>query len=95
MDKNGNVSFFAELETLSEKQRERIEESKEEKGGYIRGGRVKRTRVTASSTEELLDKINKVDWSKIKEEKQEEKKEAGTASGRITYARGIFWLQNQ
>lgn len=74
MDKNGNVSFFAELETLSEKQRERIEESKEEKGGYIRGGRVKRTRVTASSTEELLDKVNKVDWSKIKEEKQEENK---------------------
>lgn len=74
IDKSGKVSFFAELETLSEKQRERIEASKEEKGGYIRGSHVKRTRVTASSTEELLDKINKVDWSKIKEERQEENK---------------------
>lgn len=74
IDKNGKVSFFAELETLSEKQKERIEASKEEKGGYIRSGRVKRTKVTASSSEELLDKINKVDWSKIKEERQEENK---------------------
>ena len=74
IDKSGKVSFFAELETLSEKQRERIEASKEEKGGYIRGSHVKRTRVAASSTEELLDKINKVDWSKIKEERQEENK---------------------
>lgn len=74
IDKNGQVSFFAELETLSEKQKERIEASKEEKGGYIRGSRVKKTRVNASSAEELLEKINKVDWSKIKEERQEENK---------------------
>lgn len=74
IDKNGQVSFFAELETLSEKQKERIEASKEEKGGYIRGSRVKKTRVDASSAEELLEKINKVDWSKIKEERQEENK---------------------
>lgn len=74
IDKSGKVSFFAELETLSEKQKERIETSKEEKGGYIRGSHVKKTRVTASSSEELLDKINKVDWSKIKEERQEENK---------------------
>ena len=74
IDKNGKVSFFAELETLSEKQRERIEASKEEKGGYIRGTHIKKTRVSASSAEELLEKINNVDWSKIKEEKQEENK---------------------
>ena len=74
IDKNGKVSFFAELETLSEKQKERIEASKEEKGGYIRGSHVKKTRVSAASAEELLEKINNVDWSKIKEEKQEENK---------------------
>lgn len=74
IDKNGNVSFFAELETLSEKQKERIEAAKEEKGGYIRGSHVKKTRVSASSAEELVEKINNVDWSKIKEEKQEENK---------------------
>lgn len=71
IDKNGTVSFFAELETLSEKQKERIENSKEnkEEGGYIQSQRVKRTRVTASSVDGLFDKINNVDWSKIKEEK--------------------------
>ena len=74
IDKNGKVSFFAELETLSEKQKERIEASKEEKGGSIRGSHVKETRVSAASAEELLEKINNVDWSKIKEEKQEENK---------------------
>lgn len=75
IDKNGTVSYFAELETLSEKQRERIEESKEnkkEEGRYIQGPRVKRTRVTASSVEGLFDKINNVDWSKIKEEKPDQ-----------------------
>ncbi len=73
IDKNGTVSFFAELETLSEKQRERIENSKEDKeeGRYIQSPRVKRTKVTANSADELLDKINNVDWSKIKEEKTE------------------------
>lgn len=74
IDKNGKVSFFAELETLSEKQKERIEASKEEKGGYIRGSHVKKTRVSAASAEELLEKIKNVDWSKIKEERQEENK---------------------
>lgn len=74
IDKDGNVSFFAELEKLSEKQKERIEASKEENGGYIRGSRVKKTRVSASSAEGLLEKINNVDWSKIKEERLEENK---------------------
>lgn len=73
IDKNGTVSYFAELETLSEKQRERIEEAKEnkkeEEGGYIQNSRVKRTKVTADSVDGLFDKINNVDWSKIKEEK--------------------------
>lgn len=73
IDKNGTVSFFAELQTMSEKQRQRIEDAKAEKkdeGGYIQSPRVKKTKVTASSTDELLNKINNVDWSKIKEEKQ-------------------------
>lgn len=73
IDKNGTVSFFAELEKLSEKQKERIESSKEnkEEGGYVQSPRIKRTKVTASSVDGLFDKINNVDWSKIKEEKPE------------------------
>lgn len=80
IDKNGTVSYFADLETLSDRQKERIEESKEEKaeekkesakeeGRYIHGRRVKKTRVSASSAEGLLDEINNVDWAGIKEER--------------------------
>jgi len=67
--KDGSVSYFASLEKLSEKQKERIESQKEDKGGYIQSPRIKKARVTAASAEELLDKINNVDWTKIKEEK--------------------------
>lgn len=68
--KDGSMSFFADLEKVNEKQRERIEKKREEKRaeGSSKDS-VKRTRVSASSTEELLKKINQVDWSKIKEEK--------------------------
>lgn len=73
IDKDGEVSFFAELEKMSDKQRERIEKSKEakqeaaakEKKASEAKEQVKRTRVTAKTTEELLQKIHSVDWNKI------------------------------
>lgn len=76
--KDGTISYFAELEKSGAKQRERIEKAqekkreekqaekketaKEERNFYER---TKRTRVTASSVEELMEKIEQVDWSKI------------------------------
>lgn len=70
--KDGTMSFFADLEKLSEKQRERIEQKREEKREEnASSGNVKRTRVYADSAEDLLKKIKQVDWSKIKEEKAE------------------------
>lgn len=82
---NGEVSYFAELEKSSEKQRERIEKQRETKkeeaakaekekmderltnGSFIREG-VKRTTLFADSVKELRDKIDKVDWSAIRED---------------------------
>ena len=85
IDKNGTVSYFAELEKMGEKQRERIEQAKEERaeeqeknrkaGGkredFIAPDTGKRTRVTANSMEELFDKILSVDWDAIKNESQQ------------------------
>lgn len=67
-NKDGSMTFFAELEKVSEKQRERIEKAKE-RGADERDLHIpsKRTEVTASSLQELMDKINHVDWSKIRE----------------------------
>ncbi len=71
--KDGTMSFFADLEKLSEKQRERIEEKREERREEkASSDKVKRTRVHADSADELLKKIKQVDWSKIKEEKASE-----------------------
>ena len=79
--KDGSVSYFAELEKMSEKQRERIEKSKEKKkeqsdqaektaknrSETAKAEPYKRTRVTAQTAEELLEKIRKVDWEKVPE----------------------------
>lgn len=66
---DGSTSYFASLEKMSENQRERIENAKEQKKDLkdlpIHS---KRTQVTASSMDELIKKMNQVDWSKIKEE---------------------------
>ena len=75
IDKDGNVSFFAELEKAGERQKEFIERSREkraeeraeEKKAYEHD-RTKRTTVYADSVEELLEQIKSVDWSKVKEE---------------------------
>lgn len=82
--KNGEMSFFAELEKAGERQKEfidNIRDSKKEaaekaeadrtnsRHPYAHGyERGKRTTLYASSVEELLDKISNVDWDSIKEE---------------------------
>lgn len=84
IDKNGTVSYFAELEKMGEKQRERIEQAKEERAeeqekNRKAGGKRrlyctrywKASRVTANSMEELFDKILSVDWDAIKNESQQ------------------------
>ena len=81
---DGEVSFFAELEKNSEKQRERIEKQREDKkdaakengkaeaAEYLAHGKAtgKRTTVYASTIEELAEKITNVDWNAVKEERQ-------------------------
>lgn len=66
---DGSTSYFAELEKMSESQRERIEKAKEQKKD-LKDIPVhsKRTQVSASSMKELVEKMNQVDWSQIKEE---------------------------
>ena len=76
--KDGTSSYFAELEKSSAQQKERLEKAQEkkkeekqtEKKEAVKGEKnyyqeTKRTRVTASSVEELLEKIKQVDWNKI------------------------------
>ena len=63
--RDGVLRFFADLEQINEKQRERIEEAKEEKQE-----KAKKARVSASSIEELLEKIRSIDWTKVKEEEK-------------------------
>lgn len=81
IDKDGNVSYFAELERMSERQRERIEQSREDRRAEEKEREAKsrpphfphttqRTTVKAGSAEELLEEIQAVDWSKIKPEEQ-------------------------
>lgn len=89
--KDGMMTFFAELEKVSERQKERIEKAKEEKAENkavsekekddktvseketeeIKSSKTiseksKKTTVYASSVEELLEKIQNVDWSQVK-----------------------------
>lgn len=82
--KDGEMSFFAELEKVSERQKEfvdKIREDKKEASAKAEADkadprqahrynydRSKRTTVYASSAEELIDKISNVDWDSIKEE---------------------------
>ncbi len=82
--REGEMSFFAELEKVGERQKEfvdKIRDSKKEaseKAGTEKTGsrqsrpysheKSKRTTVYASSAEELVDKIAKTDWNNIKEE---------------------------
>lgn len=72
--KDGKVSIFAELEKVSEKQRERIEkarEKKQEERLQEKREKSKKAFVKADSIEELLEKIEKIDWDSILEERKE------------------------
>ncbi len=83
IDKDGTMSFFAELEKSGERQRERIEKSREtrrEEAAQEKKEKSKRTRVEADSVEELLDKIRNVDWRQIREE------EHPASGGRIDFS---------
>lgn len=80
---DGSMKIFAELEKVSDKQKERIEKAqakKEEekraeekqiykKNPYERDEKnfVKRTTVEASSEEELMEKLRGINWDNIKE----------------------------
>ena len=82
--KDGEMSFFAELEKAGERQKEfvdKIRADKKEAAGKAQADKTdprhpqqykyehsKRTTVYASTAEELLDKISNVDWDNIKEE---------------------------
>lgn len=89
--KDGTMSYFAELEKSSAKQRERIEASREKKAEEAadaqkkadgkqpeEGG--KRAWLKADSIEDLLYQIRHMDWSKVKDGQQAE------AGSRIDYA---------
>ncbi len=84
IDGDGNMKFFAEIEKLSAKQKERIEKNKEKKAEeqekaekakknnpYEKDKKnsVKRTSVEADSVEELIDKIKNIDWNSIGDSK--------------------------
>lgn len=82
-NKDGTMTYFAELEKSSNQQRERIEKTREKRAEEKKAAErkekadrsnvpVKKTIVQATSEEELLDKINEIDWSKIKEERKQE-----------------------
>lgn len=77
---DGTVSYFAEIEKLSEKQKERIDAAKEAKKEEAakaakeekkeklekKPEAVKTATVKGSSIDELLENIKKIDWSAIK-----------------------------
>lgn len=81
---DGTTSFFAELEQVNEKQRERIAENKEEAAEAKKSAETKaekdlqaykndtseskKTTLYATSMEELLDKIADLNWDVIKAE---------------------------
>lgn len=64
-NKDGSMSYFAELEKTNDKQWERIEKNREK-----RADEKKKTTVKASSMNELITKMRQIDWSKVKEERK-------------------------
>lgn len=79
VDDKGGMKIFAELEKVSEKQRERIEKAREKRAeekkeaGKEDKEPVKRTTIEADSVEELLAKIRNLDWDKISGERPGER----------------------
>lgn len=71
-NKDGSMNFFAELEKTSVQQRERIEQTHEKRAADKKTSSAKRTIVEASSIEELREKIRNVDWTRIREDPQQQ-----------------------
>lgn len=73
VSKDGTVSFFAELEKASEKQRERIEKSREDRKAEakLKDEQTKRAKIKAETVEELLEKIKNLDWDNILQDEEE------------------------
>lgn len=76
-DGDGNMKFFADLEKLSEQQKERLEKAKEKKKTQEKEEDkkaekkkaeelVKRVRITADSAEELIEKTSNLDWEQVR-----------------------------
>lgn len=84
IDKDGSVSYFADLEKAGEKQKEWIEKTlenkKEERTEREKKAqeelaaheRTQKTSVRADSIEELLEKIVTLDWDSVKSEEKQE-----------------------
>lgn len=79
--KDGTVSYFADLEKIGESRKEwldkTLEGKKKDKAAQEKKAqekavseKAKTTRVQADSVDELLEKINAVDWSQVKEEEK-------------------------
>lgn len=79
--KDGTVTYFAEMEKASDKQKTIMEEGREKRAEEkkadekeLHSGKdhvaKKKVTIQASSLDELLKKIAEIDWSQIKEEEQ-------------------------
>lgn len=62
---DGSMSIIAELEKMTEKQKDYIEKLKEKRDEEKKNTSVKKVVVEASSEEELIEKIKNVDWNKV------------------------------
>lgn len=72
IDSDGNAKYFAHLQQMSDRQRERIEAANEEKKAEadkkVENKPIKRTTVSASSAGDLIAAIKNVDWEQVKAE---------------------------
>ncbi len=78
-NKDGSMSIFAELEKTMDKQKEHIEKVREKRAEEKKAAKKdtngrnnvskKKITIQASSVNDLLKKINEIDWSNVKEDK--------------------------
>lgn len=84
---DGTTTYFAELEKSSEMQKQRIEKAQEKKAEEKQDAKrkeqsqsdTKRVTVQASTKEELLEKMEAIDWNSVKADTQ-------TVGGRFDYS---------
>ncbi len=71
LNEDGTVSYFAELEKLSEKRQEQLDKAKEnKKEEKIEQERTKKAKLKADSIDELIEKIKNLNWNTIREEER-------------------------